>query len=354
RLRGRPQQLGKGLKLSDTTANEVVTDAAGRVVQAAGEIYVDEVLAVVGDVDFETGNIESPVNVEIRGAVRAKFSVRTDANVTVNGTIEAADVWADGDVTCLKGIVGNQCAGRVHARGVVTARFVNDANVEADGGVRIARSAVNSRIHTIGDLLIENGSIISGQTYAREGIVARTLGSDAGVSTQIAIGRDPHDLATIRKLEQDAEQCRTTAQQIRDKVMPLMAQAKRLTAEQRERATELLCRADEIETRIDDLQAQRDQLWESSAPRGKPSVKLVRECYPGVRISIGLREARIKTHIAGPIRFEERQVNGPTELVVVNERTGSVTVVPTYELDIEQFMQTDKQTGVEPDEPAAN
>jgi uncharacterized protein (DUF342 family) len=343
--RGLRIELGNGLTTAPADPQEIVTTVAGRVVLNHHKLRVEEVLQVPGDVDFDTGNIESTVNIEIRGAVRANFRVHTTKSLVAGGTIEAAQVEADGDVTCLKGLVGNQGKGLVRAGGIVTARFINEANVTATGGIRVARSMVGAQVHTDGDLLIENGAVLGGNTYARQGITARTLGSDACVRTAVAVGIHPRQALQLREIDERIKEWQKLTDQIRARVQPLLAQLKRLTPAQRERATELLSKADELELQIGDAQTQRQALLDQMATPEPPRVIVNREIYPGVRIAIGLREVVFDKLNHGPLVIEERKVSGATEIVAVSRRTGSVTVLRARELDLTPYQETAPDTG---------
>lgn len=338
-------EVGHGLRRSDERAEELITTIDGRVVISPnGTINVQELLSIPEDVDFETGSIDATISVHVHNAVRINFSVRTPKSLTVGGTIEAANIDVGEDVTCLKGIVGKTNQGYVRAGGVVTARFANEATIEAVGGIRVARSVMTSQLRTQGDILVENGGIIGGRTYARQGVTAGGLGSEAAVATPVTVGVDPQNLARAVRLEQDIKTRTKMADQIRAKVAPLMAQLKRLTAEQRERATELLSKADELEMSIESLEAEIRELRSIGAAPAPPRVVVSREIHPGVCIAIGPRETRFRHVMHGPVVIEERVVDDVTELVAVNQRTGSLTVLKSTDVDLSAYEQTEEET----------
>ncbi len=348
RRRGARIELGNGLELGAEQPDQVITHAAGRVVEEIGRLRVDEVLQIPGDIDFDTGNVEAKVEVDVRGAIRSNFKVHGKKSLSVGGTIEAADVDLARDVTCMKGVVGNNRQGRVCAGGTITVRFANEAHLTAAGDIQIARSAMNSLIRTDGFLRIENGAIVGGEAYARAGVQAKILGSEAGVVTEIAVGVDPVVLVKLRDLDREIQQHTKMADQIRQRVEPLLASLKRLSREQREKATELLEKADTFELKISDLQTEKQRLLERSVPAEPPRVEVTKWINPGVRISFGLRVWEVSSALKGHHAIEQREISDVTEVVACNKLTGSISVLKTRELDIEQFRPMAEKLG-EPD-----
>ena len=57
--------------------------------------------------------------------------------------------------------------------------------------------------------------------------------------------------------------------------------------------------------------------------------------HAGVRVALGMRETRFTKPVHGPVKIEEQKIEGATELVCVNQRTGSVTVLPSVDVDLD-------------------
>ena len=332
--KGAPVRLGTGVCSASEDAPEIVAKAAGRVVEAHGEVRIDEVLNVTGDVDFESGSIDACVDVAVRGTVRSQFTVHTTKSLHVDRVIEAADVEAGEDITVRGGVFGHDGVGHVRAGGQITALFFNDTVVSAGGDVRFVKEILNARLHTSGHVIGLRGTILGGDVYAREGIEVRVIGSEAAVATQVAIGIHVNTLRHVRQLDRRVEAMNRSAGRIRGAIEPLMANLKRLLPEQRERATELLCKADEIELEVDGLKSEAFRLLEDEAPRDKATLLVNEAAYPGAHILIDAHEHRVRQELNGPIKIELRKVDSVTEMVAVNQRTGSVTVLPSAEVDL--------------------
>ncbi|MFN3283585.1 MAG: DUF342 domain-containing protein [Pseudothermotoga sp.] len=209
---GRPAQLklGKNVRLSED-GNKVIATVDGILVaRTDGSIDVNEVLMIKGDVDYASGNIDFPGEVQISGDVKPGFSVKAKGNVTVNGVIEAATVVSfEGTVSAL-GIKGRE-KGIVKAKEDIIARFLENAIVEAGRSVLVNGPITNSQIRAGIEVkaagnkgVIAGGSIVAGFL-----VEAEEIGSPLGVKTLIEIGFDPQardDIKLIRgKLELDKE-----------------------------------------------------------------------------------------------------------------------------------------------------
>ena len=198
---GTPLEVGSGLSLSPDDPLEVVTEAAGHVVVRQGRIWLEEVLSIAGDVDFDSGSLSVCADVHVRGMVPSNFKVRTTKSLTVEQAIEAAQVDVGGDLVVRGGILGHRRKGRIQAGGSITVRFCEEAQVKAAGDMKVCKEIIHSHVHSEGRLLVEAGAIIGGDTYAREGIEVQTLGSGVGVATCVAVGIHRNVLAQALRLE---------------------------------------------------------------------------------------------------------------------------------------------------------
>ena len=344
KLKGAPVHLGPGVRVAGTAGTDVVAETSGRLAEEHGTIRIYDVLEVRGDVDFSSGSIDTVVDVKVHGTVRAKFHVRTTGALTVDRLIEAAAVEVGGNVAVRGGIVGREGHGHVHAGASVSADFINETRIEAGGDVLFQKEILNSELRADGRLAGERGTIIGGSAYAREGVHARVLGSEAGVTTVVASGTDVRVLSRARRMEHEVRDLQKAADQVRQTIQPLMANLKRLLPAQREQVTELMCKADEIELQAEQVRAQREKMLADATPRGNPSIAAEEVIYPGVRLRIGARQVNVGRLLHGPLKIEVRKVDDVTEIVMVNRRTASVTVLPSQEIDVET-VPTDDERG---------
>jgi len=346
RKKGLPLRLGSGLCPVQGDPQWVCTTAPGHLAREGNTLYIKPLVSVTGDVDFRSGNIDSVVDVHVSGGIKPNFRVRTSGSLTVQRAVEAASLDVGGDIQVRGGLFGQESGHLIRAGGSITASICDNADVVCGGDLNITREIVNSRVRVEGLLRIERGSIVGGEIYARNGVKVKDAGSDVAVTTRIAVGIHGAVLYRAQLLDQQVRKQQEQAEQIRTRIQPLLANLKRLTAAQREQATELMAKADEIELAAEALVAERNQILEAAKPSCKPGIEVTGTLFPGVVLVFGLREARIRTPIKGPVRVEERLVNNVTEIVVVNQLTGSVIPLRSGPVDPQRF-RTGKPTAGE-------
>ncbi|MFH1571526.1 MAG: FapA family protein, partial [Gemmatimonadota bacterium] len=200
---------GEGVKLEpgDGGRQRFVAEVDGAVSLGGDTLQVRPVFTVSGDIDYNTGNLDLPANVEISGSVRSGFTVRAGGSVTVGGTVEpGAQVHARGDVVVAKGIFGD--ATKVVALGSLTTKFVQNSTVLAHGSVTVGAYIIHGRVRAGGEVRVESGggsrggSIIGGEVIAGGGIAARLIGSGEGDRALVGIGASPEQAARLARLRQ--------------------------------------------------------------------------------------------------------------------------------------------------------
>lgn len=302
---------------------DVLASVAGKVVFKNNELFVHEIVEIAGDVDFEIGNLDLLIDCVIRGSIGDRFSVKTKANLTVGGVIEAAVVEAAGNVTVRGGILGRGM-GRVEAGGELVAKFCDKVVLRAASDIRLGRETINSHIYTEGKLLLPQGAIIGGVVVARLGVEAGTLGSDACVPTEIIVGMHPGELQNVEAVRKENEKRMLVVEKIRRKVSPLMSQLERLTRAQRERVTEMMFQADTVAAEIASFEKGVVAMMQRSCD-DYVYVLVNSTIHQRVSIRVGDRVVTFHKGMKGPVKIERRKIKNYTAIVSVNQLTGSVT-----------------------------
>ena len=308
----------------------LIATKAGRLNVNRHSIRVVDVVETKSDVDFSTGNIESPADVLIAGTVRDTFAVKSAKSVAVRGAIEAAVVEAGTDVQVTGGVAGRG-QGTVTAGGQITSKFCEEASLRAGGDIVILSESINSRLYARGKLVLPGGKLVGGYAYAREGAEVEILGNEADRPTEIAVGVDPVVLAKSTHADEVVKKKREAIAKIREKIQPLMAQLKRLNPQQRERATELMYEADQMEAEIAETERKKQEEIAGVSPERKVCLLVRHTVYPGVKVVMGDKMAVFRNERRGPIRIERRLVNRVEEICIVDQISGSVTTMPGYE-----------------------
>lgn len=190
-------RLAPPLRPAAPLSERIAVDSRGRMtaraegVLARGPSGWDLVplFRVQGDYRPESGPIRFPGIVAVEGSCR-DTPIEAD-ELYVGGDLAGGQVVLRGDVH-VAGLVSGGTDSSLSADGTVTARAIDGAKVDALGDILVRRAIVNAELTTLGRAAVtEAGGEISGGTVAAlRGVEAPTLGSDFGVPTSIAAGRD--------------------------------------------------------------------------------------------------------------------------------------------------------------------
>ncbi len=148
------QEFGKNLQGAAPAPDDpdlLVATLGGQPVLLADGVIVNPVIEVP-DVDLNTGNIDFEGTIRIAGDLKSGMRVKVAGDVIVNGTVEAAEIVAGGNVAVHGGIIGHADArpgshalpantARIRCEGSVKAMFMENAHIEAGSTILVERNA---------------------------------------------------------------------------------------------------------------------------------------------------------------------------------------------------------------------
>ena len=197
---------GKNILVSED-GTSLRAQISGHLFVSDRKISVDRLFEVSGDVDYKVGNIRYPGNVQISGSVLPGFVVEAAGNVVISGLVEGAEIRADGDVVINGGIVGQS---RVLARGDISAKFVQESLLQADGDIIVADAIVQSVVSGCRNFKLTGRSgakgIIGGKLFALHDVSSFCVGSEHGIPTAITIGMSARHLFDEHQLQTGIEE----------------------------------------------------------------------------------------------------------------------------------------------------
>ena len=95
----------------------------------------------------------------------------------------------------------------------------------------------------------------------------------------------------------------------------------------------------EEEAKVAEEENRRDQMLEEAGGGGNPRVRVSSIIHPKVVISLGMRLVDFQNELKGPVVIEERQIKNVTEAVAVNQLTGSVQILRSQRLNLNELMR---------------
>jgi len=180
---------GKNTYISEDGLSLYASES-GRIVYERDKLNVENILALQGDVDFSTGNIEFTGDIAISGDVLTGFKVKSEGNIRIRGVVEGAEIISTkGDIIIGRGVVGQEKA-RLIAGNDIRAEFINEATIEAGRDVIAGEYIMNSVISATNEIRATEGrgSIIGGKSYAEKAIEAKSIGSSSNIRTEVKVG----------------------------------------------------------------------------------------------------------------------------------------------------------------------
>ena len=155
----KPKRSAADIELDDTVARSadapgvVIAKVPGRVVFERNRLSISEAFELRGDVDFESGSIESSVDVQIGGMVHDGFEGQEHQ---VGSPCEAPSkppMLKRAPMSPSAAASWGATADTLRAAGDIVAKFGNEANLHAGGGVSIQKELMNCEVRTEGKLL---------------------------------------------------------------------------------------------------------------------------------------------------------------------------------------------------------
>ncbi len=247
---------------ADESGSEYYANTEGNVTVADGCLTVTPVYVVKGNLSAATGNVDFHGDVLIEGNVFAGVTVKTTGNITVNGHVETANLFAGKDVILKNGMQGSG-NGVIRAGGNVMARFLEQTQVYAGNEINTG-ALMNCEVEAGQSVVISGnrGSIIGGTVTAVEQITAASIGNRAGVTTQIVIGLDCEFKYKMAKIDYKIEEYQNKMQDAESALERIawQLQSQPLTPELQQQKAEQMRQKISYQLKLKEITTKREQV----------------------------------------------------------------------------------------------
>ena len=262
-------KAGENVRAEGDPPRAFYAQTEGNAHVAGDTVHVKPVFVVSGDVNYETGNIDTPMDVQINGSVRSGFAVKAGGSIAIGGTVEAnVTLTAHGDVVVSQGSIGEDTT--VTARGILSlgniqTKFIQNASVLSKGDIEVGSYIFNSQVRSGGVITVHSGggkrggSIVGGEVFAASAIKARLCGSPSTAGTTVGISPDTALGIKLAKLEKVLIFC--------DSTMPRLLRTLGLQTVDAQRLKDMLRRAPKARKRT--LAEIIQKLYDVSEARDK-------------------------------------------------------------------------------------
>ena len=242
--------------------------------------------------NLKTGNIIFLGTVIVTGNVEDGFFVKAQGNIEVKGSVEMANLEAEGDIIVQKGITGRN-VGTVKAGKSVYARFIENTVIEAGNMVIVSDGIINSRVDALKRIVCKGkrATIVGGHLRATEEINAKVIGSAvSGTETICEVGIDPKskkelDILMVNRAtrEKEIEQLKLDFQTLNN----ILQQRKSLPEDKEIHMQELMERHRTLLAEIKEIDENANKIQELiNGVKIRGRVSASEKILPGVKIII--------------------------------------------------------------------
>jgi len=260
-----------------------------------GEVVIDNVYHIHGDVDFNTGNVKYNGTVMIDGDVRSGFRVEATDSIYVHGSVEAAEIYSkNGSIVIKNGVLGRNRA-RILAGDDLNCGFMQDTIASVKNDVIIKHYAINSNITSGGKIIVtENeGLIRGGKAVAEKGIELLVAGSERNILTEMVLtrsdmGEEQSKLwhAKIRLAEE--YQALDTLRKRFEFLELLRKRLSSISVEREKELSKLKRDIKKTEARVEDIRVATEELTKEMMNQSPEQAVRIRErLYRKVTVTIG-------------------------------------------------------------------
>ena len=196
--------VGKGF-IVEEDKKTYVSVMNGRILMQGGKIQITNILELK-QVSLVTGSVVYDGDLHVNGDVERGSVIKVSGDVIVDGLVEGATVESGHDIYIRQGIsAGN--AGKIKAGGSVTTKYIESANIEAEGDI-ICDYSLDSNLYTHKKLYVKgsNGMLAGGTTQAEEGVDVQNLGNRMGVKTNVEVGQNSRLKEARQKAEKEVQE----------------------------------------------------------------------------------------------------------------------------------------------------
>lgn len=180
-------QPGDNVRVDEDRA---YAEIGGQFQVVGGFFRVEDRLEISGDVGYETGSIEFPGDVVLKGEVKDGFHIWAGRSVSALVTVDVSEIYCRGDFTSKLGVIGRGKA-LLRCGGKVQSRFVTSCHVESKESIYVEQYAYMSHLGCQDRLAMgKKGRLVGGTVTAANGIRAFSVGNKAGVPTVVRVGID--------------------------------------------------------------------------------------------------------------------------------------------------------------------
>ena len=280
-------RFGKNISVSEDYLT-IYSKINGHVTFINGEVFVSNLLELE-NVDASTGDIDHNGSILVRGNVYSGYSVKATGDIEIKGVVEGARVTSDGNISIARGMNG-MSKGVLSARGNIVSRFLENAEVSAEGYVS-AEAILHSQVRAGTEVEVtgRKGFIIGGKVMATHKVAVKSLGSPMGGNTTVEVGVNPELKKLQSKLLYEMQEARKYIASVEPVIMAIVQKKQKnisVTDQQMKNVRQLAISRQIKKKELENIYRRLDELEDILEESKVPSVEISESVYAGTKICI--------------------------------------------------------------------
>jgi len=282
----------------------LIVQQDGVLYREPGKARIRRRIEIKDYVDFSTGNLDFDGDITVGRGVRNCFIVKATGHVEVKGLIEAATIQAGKDLIATGGFAGRE-QGHAYVGGSLKGKYLDNVRGHVKNDLCMDREVINCELTIDGGINLPHGSIIGGKLIPTGEINIGTLGSGAGVETNLVIGSVPMLDPFAEKLDAMVRSLTIDRDKLIEEqdIINKMSAKGRMTATDKERQTEIMFELSTINANLQKAQRTLDSVTREIQKRRCVNITIHRMVNAGVTLIYGHLRHKITTEIKGPARI---------------------------------------------------
>lgn len=280
--------FGNNIEINEDRT-EIYSKVNGHASLYNDKVFVSNVYEVPADVDNSTGNIDYEGNVLVHGNVKSGFSIHASGDIIVEGVVEGAELFAEGQIIVKLGIHG-MYKGVFYAGNHLIAKYIESATVTSGGYVE-AEIILNSDVSATNFVCVrgKKGLINGGVIRAGEYVEADNIGSEMGTATALEVGVEPEKKERFMQLSKEINELSKEMEDNKVIIDNYSTKIKKGDHIPKDKLLYMQKLAKDYKEQLehyDAIKTEMDEIHADMTASNSAFVQVNRNIYPGVSISI--------------------------------------------------------------------
>jgi len=296
----------EGAELDPKDENLLLAARKGHPLIKSNTVDIDKTLHV-NNVNTRIGNINFDGSLMVDGDVTAGVEVEVTGSIVIKGVVTHASINAGGDIIINGGVMGEKAEAKdaageevfgesvsthINAVGKIKAQYLSLASVESQEDIEISEYCSHCNVRTQSALLLGQprgkGRIMGGTYYAKKGISAKVLGTDANIKTYVSVGFSKEMQKSSDSLSMDIRNNIKQSNQLTVILQDILAEGKRsaLPPQKIEKAKKLRAAVMATRAGIDEKKVELGKLKATLKLYSDTAIDVKATLYPNVFVEV--------------------------------------------------------------------